>query len=215
MLLSRARTAQPETATQPDGRQASCGTLSKPSRRQQQLLPPLLMHAMDVLITTDEIQRRVGAIASDIHRDYPGGVHFVAVLKGAFVFTSDLIRAIPGDCSLDFIALSSYGKGLASSGQVQLLKDLDADIEGRDVIVIEDIVDTGLTLTYLVNILRARSPRTLKTACLLNKPSKRLVPLDIDYVGFAIDDRFVVGYGLDHSERYRNLPHVAVLNDVE
>jgi hypoxanthine phosphoribosyltransferase len=167
---------------------------------------------MTVLISADDIQRRVRAIADDIHRDHPDGVHLIAVLKGAFVFLSDLARALPGHCSLDFMAVSSYGKGSVSSGQVQLLKDLGSAIEGRDVVIVEDIVDTGLTLTYLQDILRARSPRRLRTACLLSKPSRRLVQVEVDYIGFSIEDRFVVGYGLDYAERYRNLPHIAVLD---
>jgi hypoxanthine phosphoribosyltransferase len=152
-------------------------------------------------------------MAAEIHRDHPNGVHLIAVLKGAFVFASDLARALPGDCSIDFMAVSSYDKGSTSSGQVQLLKDLDAAIEGRAVVIVEDIVDTGLTLTYLQDILRARAPRSLRTACLLSKPSRRLVPVAVDYIGFPIEDRFVVGYGLDYAERYRNLPHIAALDD--
>ena len=168
---------------------------------------------MNVLISAEDIQRRVREIAADIHRDLPGGVHLIAVLKGAFVFLSDLARVLPGRCSLDFMAVSSYGKGLSSSGQVQLLKDLDTAIEGLDVVIVEDIVDTGLTLTYLQDILRARSPRSLRTACLLSKPSRRLVEVQVDYVGFSIEDRFVVGYGLDYAEQHRNLPYIAVLDE--
>lgn len=168
---------------------------------------------MKVLISSDDIQQRVREMAADIQRDHPEGVHLVAVLKGAFVFLSDLARALPGPCSLDFMAVSSYGKNSSSSGQVQLLKDLDSGIEGRDVVIVEDIVDTGLTLTYLQDILRARSPRTLRTACLLSKPSRRQIEVKVDYVGFAIEDKFVVGYGLDYAEEYRNLPYIAVLND--
>src|SRR5687767_3646824 len=166
---------------------------------------------MDILIATDIIQSRVRELADDIRRDHPNGVHLVGVLKGAFVFMSDLSRAVGGDVSIDFIALSSYGSSATSSGQVQLLKDLDTSIEGRDVVIVEDIVDTGLTLTYLQDILRARAPRRLRTACLLSKPSRRKVPVVVDYVGFDIDDHFVVGYGLDHAERYRALPYIAVV----
>jgi hypoxanthine phosphoribosyltransferase len=167
---------------------------------------------LNILIPEHDIQKRVREIASDIHRDHPDGVHLIAVLKGAFVFLSDLARAMPGRCSIDFMAVSSYGKGSTSSGQVQLLKDLDSGIEGRDVVIIEDIVDTGLTLTYLQDILRARSPRSLRTACLLSKPSRRLVDVTVDYVGFSIEDRFVVGYGLDYAEQHRNLPYIAALD---
>jgi hypoxanthine phosphoribosyltransferase len=168
--------------------------------------------SMNVLIPADDIQHRVRDIATAIHRDHPDGVHLIAVLKGAFMFLSDLVRAFPGRCSLDFIALSSYGDGTSSSGQVQLLKDLDSTIEGRDVVIVEDIVDTGLTLEYLQQILRARAPRRLRTAALLSKPARRRVPVPVEYVGFEIDDRFVIGYGLDYAERYRNLPYIAVLD---
>ena len=167
---------------------------------------------MNILIAEQDIQNRVRDIAADIHRDHAEGVHLIAVLKGAFVFLSDLARAMPGHCSIDFMAVSSYGKGSTSSGQVQLLKDLDTGIEGREVVIIEDIVDTGLTLTYLQDILRARSPRSLRTACLLSKPSRRLVDVKVDYIGFSIEDRFVVGYGLDYAEQHRNLPFIAALD---
>ena|SRR5688572_6933912 len=167
---------------------------------------------MQVLISAEQIQVRVRELAAEIHRDHPDGVHLIAVLKGAFVFLSDLARAIPGSCSLDFMAVSSYGSSTKSSGQVQLLKDLDSGLEGRDVVIVEDIVDTGLTLTYMQQILQARSPRHLRTACLLSKPSRRKVAVPVDYIGFEIEDKFVVGYGLDYAERYRNLPHIAVID---
>ena len=172
------------------------------------------MSAQDVrtFIAVDDIQARVRALGEEIRRDHPDGVHLVCVLKGAFVFLSDLARAIGGAVTLDFIAVSSYGSGTQSSGQVQLLKDLDTPIEGRDVVIVEDIVDTGLTLTYLQDILRARAPRRLRTACLLSKPSRRKVDVPVEYVGFTIDDKFVVGYGLDYAERYRNLPEIAVIS---
>jgi hypoxanthine phosphoribosyltransferase len=170
---------------------------------------------LDILISAERIQTRVRGMADEIHRDHPAGVHLIAVLKGAFVFLSDLARAIPGGCSLDFMAVSSYGTSTKSSGQVQLLKDLQSTIEGRDVVIVEDIVDTGLTLEYLQNILHARKPRTLRTACLLSKPSRRQVDVNVDYIGFEIEDRFVVGYGLDFAEQYRNLPHIAVLDGDE
>ena len=166
---------------------------------------------MNVLISTEDIQRRVGEMAREIARDHPDGVHLIAVLKGAFVFLSDLARALPGHCSLDFMAVSSYGKSTSSSGQVQLLKDLESGLENRAVVIVEDIVDTGLTLTYLQDILRARNPRTLRTACLLSKPSRRKVDVTVEYVGFTIDDHFVVGYGLDYAEQYRNLPYIGLI----
>ena len=173
------------------------------------------MSAQDVrpFISAADIQARVHALGQEIRRDHPDGVHLVCVLKGAFVFLSDLARAIGGTVTLDFIAVSSYGAGTQSSGQVQLLKDLDAPLEGRDVVIVEDIVDTGLTLTYLQEILRARAPRRLRTACLLSKPSRRKVDVPVEYIGFTIEDKFVVGYGLDHAERYRNLPEIAVIAD--
>ena len=166
---------------------------------------------MDVLITTEDIQRRVRDMAADIARDHPRGVHLIAVLKGAFVFLSDLARELTVPCSLDFMAVSSYGKSTSSSGQVQLLKDLDSGLEGREVVIVEDIVDTGLTLSYLQDILRARSPRSLRTACLLSKPSRRQTDVKVEYVGFTIEDKFVIGYGLDFAEQYRNLPYIAVM----
>ena len=165
---------------------------------------------MQTLISTEEIQERVRALAQDIRRDHPNDLHLICVLKGAFVFLSDLMRSLPGPVTIDFMALSSYGARSSSSGEVRLLKDLDTGIEGRDVVIVEDIVDSGVTLTYLQDILRARGPRTLKTACLLSKPSRRRVDVLVEYVGFTIEDRFVVGYGLDHAEQHRNLPYIAI-----
>jgi hypoxanthine phosphoribosyltransferase len=165
----------------------------------------------DILLTERQIQDRIGEMAAEIRRDFPGDLHFVAVLKGAFVFLSDLVRRMDGHVSLDFMALSSYAKGTTSSGEVRLLKDLDTTLDGKHVVIVEDIVDTGLTLTYLQEILRARGPRTLRTACLLSKPSRRKVNVKVEYVGFTIEDRFVVGYGLDYAEQYRNLPYIAVV----
>jgi hypoxanthine phosphoribosyltransferase len=168
---------------------------------------------MQTLITADEIQARVRALGREIRSQHPDGVHLVCVLKGAFVFLSDLVRAIDGDCTLDFIAVSSYGSSTKSSGQVQLMKDLDTGLEGRDVVIVEDIVDTGLTLNYLQDILRARAPRQLRTACLLSKPSRRKTEVKVEYVGFTIEDKFVVGYGLDYGEKYRNLPYIGVIEE--
>jgi hypoxanthine phosphoribosyltransferase len=166
---------------------------------------------VNVLISTGDIRHRVREMAADIERDHPRGVHLIAVLKGAFVFLSDLARELTIPCSLDFMAVSSYGKSTSSSGQVQLLKDLGTGLEGRDVVIVEDIVDTGLTLSYLQDILRARAPRSLRTACLLSKPSRRQTEVKVEYVGFTIEDKFVVGYGLDYAEQYRNLPFIGVL----
>ena len=173
----------------------------------------LVYFAMNVLISADDIRDRVRALAQEIERDHPDGVHLVCVLKGAFIFLSDLARHLPGKTTLDFMAVSSYGTSTKSSGQVQVLKDLDSPLEGRDVLIVEDIVDTGLTLTYLQDILRARSPRRLRTACLLSKPSRRKIDVKVEYVGFTIADKFVVGYGLDYAEQHRNLPHIAVIGD--
>jgi len=167
---------------------------------------------MQTLLAARDIQERIVSLAADIGRDHPDGVHLVCVLKGAFMFLADLTRALEGDATLDFIAVSSYGTSTKSSGQVQLLKDLDASIEGRDVVIVEDIVDTGLTLNYLQDILRARAPRSLRSACLLSKPSRRVMAVKVEYVGFEIPDKFVVGYGLDYGDKYRNLPYIAVMD---
>lgn len=164
------------------------------------------------MISTSQIQDRVAELAQQIRADYPNGLHIIAVLKGAFIFMSDLVRHMEGNVSLDFMALSSYAKGTTSSGEVRVLKDLDTTLDGKDVLIVEDIVDTGLTLTYLQEILRARGPRVLRTACLLSKPSRRQVPVKVEYIGFTIEDKFVIGYGLDYAEQYRNLPYIGVLD---
>ena len=166
---------------------------------------------IETLITAEQIHARVAALAGEIRRDFPDGLHLIAVLKGAFMFLSDLVRNMQGEVSLDFMAVSSYAKGTTSSGEVRLLKDLDTTLDGRHVVIVEDIVDSGLTLMYLQEILRARGPKTLRTACLLSKPSRRLVDVKVEYIGFTIEDRFVVGYGLDYAEHYRNLPYIAVV----
>ena len=165
------------------------------------------------LIAEQDIQARIRSLAAEIERGYPAGegIHLVAILKGGFMFMADLVRAMSERVTMDFMAVSSYGKGTTSSGQVRVLKDLDSNVEGRNIILVEDIVDTGLTLHYLQALLRARKPKSLRTACLLSKPSRRKVGVEVDYVGFTIDDHFVVGYGLDYAEKYRNLPHIAVL----
>src|SRR5690349_21961966 len=165
----------------------------------------------EILLSSEQIQKRVAAMAAEIRRDFPDDLHVIAVLKGAFIFLSDLVRHMPGVLSLDFMAVSSYAKGTTTSGEVRLLKDLDTTLDGKHVVIVEDIVDTGLTLLYLQDILRARGPKTLRTACLLSKPSRRQVDVKVEYIGFTIEDRFVVGYGLDYAEQYRNLPHIAVL----
>jgi hypoxanthine phosphoribosyltransferase len=165
-----------------------------------------------VLISAEQIRVRVAEMAREIERDHPDGVHFIAVLKGAFMFLSDLARAIGGQASLDFMAVSSYATGTTSSGEVRLLKDLDTPLDGRHVLIVEDIVDTGLTLSYLQDTLRARGPKSLRTACLLSKPSRRKTDVKVEYTGFTIEDRFVVGYGLDYAEQFRNLPYIGVID---
>jgi hypoxanthine phosphoribosyltransferase len=166
-----------------------------------------------VLVTSEAIQARIRELGAEIERDHPAGeeIHLVGVLKGGFMFMADLIRTMSPRVTLDFIAVSSYQRSTRSSGEVRLLKDLDSGLEGRHVVIVEDIVDTGLTLTYLQDILRARSPETLRTACLLSKPSRRQVDVKVEYIGFTIEDKFVVGYGLDYAEKYRNLANIAVL----
>lgn len=167
---------------------------------------------LDILIDSRQLTARINEMAQEIRDAVPDGdVHFVCVLKGAFMFLSDLVRAMDDRVTLDFIAVSSYGSGKTSSGEVRLNKDVDTSLEGRHVVIIEDIVDTGLTLHYLQDILRRRGPQSLRTACLLSKPSRRKVDVTVDFVGFTIEDRFVVGYGLDYAEQYRNLPYIAVM----
>jgi hypoxanthine phosphoribosyltransferase len=167
---------------------------------------------LKVLIRSTAIRKRVIEVAHKITRDYRGErVHLVGVLKGACIFLSDLVREIGLDTSIDFMAVSSYGKQKESSGQVRLLKDLDSSIEGLNVIVVEDILDTGLTLTYLLRVLQQRRPKSLRIAAMLDKPSRRIKPVEGDYVGFKIPNEFVVGYGLDYAERYRNLKDVCTL----
>src|SRR3981081_3571392 len=173
------------------------------------LMPDL--RPAEILLSQAQIQKRVAELAGEIRQDFPDGLHLIAVLKGAFMFLSDLVRHMTGDVSLDFMAVASYAKGTTSSGEVRLLKDLDTGLDGKDVLIVEDIVDTGLTLTYLQDILRARGPHVLRTACFLSKPSRRQIDVKVEYIGFTIEDRFVVGYGLDFVEQYRNLPHIAVL----
>jgi len=166
-----------------------------------------------ILITSVRIQKKIREMARQIRNDFRGEpLHLVGVLKGAVFFLSDLARQIPGEVSFDFIAVSSYGKETRSTGQVKLTRDLDANIEGRTVIVVEDILDTGLTLQYLLRVFEQRKPKRLRVAVLLDKQDRRLAAVRADYVGFKIPNEFVVGYGLDYDERYRNLPHVGVLS---
>lgn len=169
---------------------------------------------IEVMITAAEIQQKIKEIGAAIARDYAGRKpELICVLKGALVFMSDLIRAIDLELSLDFIAVSSYGKGVSTTGEVRIIKDLDEPLSGRDIILVEDILDTGLTLSYLVNSFRARGATSVKIVTLLNKPERRKAQVDADYIGFTIPDKFVVGYGLDFAERYRNLPYIGVVKE--
>ncbi|HET7140849.1 MAG TPA: hypoxanthine phosphoribosyltransferase [Candidatus Limnocylindria bacterium] len=166
----------------------------------------------EILLGAEEIQARVRELGQQLAADYAGRFPvLVSVLKGSIIFLADLVRATPIPLSVDLMELSSYGASTESSGQVRILKDLSGPITGRDVIVVEDIIDTGLTLNYLLKYLRDRSPSSVTICCLLDKPARRLADIQIDYRGFTIPDRFVIGYGLDYDERYRNLPYIGVL----
>jgi hypoxanthine phosphoribosyltransferase len=168
----------------------------------------------EVLVAEGDLQKRVGELAAEISRDYEGRPPLlVAILKGAVPFLADLMREMSIDCELDFMAVSSYGSSTDSSGVVRILKDLDAPIEGRDVLIVEDIIDSGLTLHYLLKNLKARGPSSVEVCSLLTKPERRRVDLPIKYVGFEIPNRFAIGYGLDHDQRFRNLPYVAALSE--
>ena len=168
----------------------------------------------EILVQPDDLSRRVRELGSQISADYEGrDLLLVGVLKGAVFFLSDLMRHISVPCEVDFMAVASYGSATDSSGVVRILKDLDAAIEQRHVLIVEDIIDSGLTLQYLLRNLGARDPASIEVCALLTKPERRKVELEPRYVGFEIPNRFVVGYGLDHGERYRNLPYVAVLEE--
>ena len=165
-----------------------------------------------VLFSEEELKNRVAEIAAEITRDYAGKEPLlVSVLRGSFVFMADLVRQINLPCTVDFMSVSSYGAGTSSSGQVKIIKDLSEQIEGKDLIVVEDILDSGNTLSYLLKILQARHPASVRLCTLLDKPSRRVKEVELHYAGFSIPDYFVVGYGLDYAERYRNLPYIGVL----
>ncbi len=169
---------------------------------------------LEPLFSAEEIQNRIASLGAEIARDYAGrNPLLLGVLKGAVIFLSDLMRAIDLQLAVEFMAISSYGEATRSSGEVKIVKDLDVPIEGRDILIVEDIVDTGLTLSYLMANLRSRGANSVKLAALLNKQERRLREVQIDYLGFTIPDAFVVGYGLDFAERYRNLPYIAVIKD--
>jgi hypoxanthine phosphoribosyltransferase len=166
-----------------------------------------------VLISRGRVQKRITEMAKQIRKDFPGEpLHLVGVLKGAVFFLTDLGKQIPGEVSFDFIAVSSYGTETHTSGQVRLTRDLDSSIEGKTVIVVEDILDTGMTLQYLLRVFEQRKPKRIRVAVLLDKPERRIAAVTADYVGFTIPNEFVVGYGLDYAERYRNRPDVGVLS---
>lgn len=166
-----------------------------------------------VLLTEQQIQTRIRELGAQIDADYPEGpIYLIGILKGACFFLADLARVLKRQARIDFIGVSSYGKGKTSSGEVKLTKDLDVSVEGAHVLIVEDIVDSGVTLTYLMHVLEQRRPRTLKIATLLDKPERRIKPVTVSYVGFQIPDEFVVGYGLDYAEDYRNLRDICLLD---
>jgi hypoxanthine phosphoribosyltransferase len=172
------------------------------------------MATLRVLLSEDQIHSRIQELGAQIDQDYPHGpVYLIAILKGACFFLSDLARAMKTPARIEFVGISSYGKGKTTSGQVKLTKDLDVSVEGQDVIVVEDIVDSGVTLSYLVHVFQQRRPKSLRIATFLDKPERRQRPVHVDYVGFKIPDEFVVGYGLDYAEDYRNLRDVCVLQE--
>ena len=167
-----------------------------------------------VFLPAGQIQDRVRQMGQEISRDYPEGpIYLIAILKGAFIFLADLARSIETPSRIEFIGISSYGRGKTSSGEVKLTKDLDVSIEGQHVLVVEDIVDSGVTLNYLINLLEQRKPKSLRIATLLDKPDRRMRDVDVAYVGFQIPDEFVVGYGLDFAEDYRSLGDICVLSE--
>ena len=177
------------------------------------MLRSVAMASPTVLIDQAALAARIRSLAGEIRAALPNDdIHFVCVLKGAFMFLADLVRALDERVTVDFIAVSSYGSQTTTSGVVRLVKDVDSSLEGRHVVIVEDIVDTGLTLHYLQDILRRRRPASLHTVCLLSKPARRKVDVEVDFIGFTIEDHFVVGFGLDFDEKHRNLPYVGLLD---
>src|SRR5436305_6511810 len=167
-----------------------------------------------VLITAEQIQARILELGEKISKDYPtGNLHMICILKGAVYFMTDLTRALKRDVLVDFMGISTYGRGKTSSGEVRVTKDLDISLEGADVVIVEDIVDSGVTLNYLLHVLEQRKPHSIRIAALLDKPERRLRPVHVSYVGFQIPDQFVVGYGLDYAEKYRNLDSICLMED--
>lgn len=170
--------------------------------------------SLRLLYSAQQIQKRIEEMGAQIDADYPdGSLHLVCILKGACFFLADLARAIERDIVIDFMGISSYGVSKSTSGAVQLTKDLDTSVEGADVLLVEDIVDSGVTLNYLINVLQQRKPRSVRVAALLDKPERRQRPVKVTYVGFQIPDEFVVGFGLDYAEQYRNLKDICVLEE--
>lgn len=169
-----------------------------------------------VMLSQEEIENKVTELAKQIEKDYEGqDLLLVGILKGASVFVADLMRKINLNVNIDFMSVSSYGSGTVSSGTVKILKDLDVDIKDKNVLIVEDIIDSGITLRNLYDTLMTREPRNLKLCTLLNKPARKKVDVNVDYVGFVIEDKFIVGYGIDYDEKYRNLPYIAIVEDVE
>ncbi len=169
-----------------------------------------------VMFSQEEIEAKVIELAKQIEKDYKGqDLLLVGILKGASVFVADLMRKIDLNVNIDFMSVSSYGSGTVSSGTVKILKDLDVDIKDKNVLIVEDIIDSGITLRNLYDTLMTREPKSLKLCTLLNKPARKKVDVDVDYVGFVIEDKFIVGYGIDYDEKYRNLPYIAIVEDVE
>ena len=167
-----------------------------------------------VLLASNQIQSRIREMGEQISADYPdGSLHLICILKGACFFLTDLARAMTRDVFVDFMGISTYGKGKTSSGEVKVTKDLDISLEGADVLIVEDIVDSGITLNYLMQLLQQRKPKSLRIATLLDKPERRQRPVEVSYVGFRIPDKFVVGYGLDFGEKYRNLDDICILEE--
>lgn len=164
-----------------------------------------------VLVPAEKIHERIVELGKQISSDYPGPIIMIGILKGAFIFMSDLARAIDNPIRIDFMGISSYGSAKTTSGEVRVTKDLDMSVEGLDVLIVEDIVDSGVTLTYLIHMLSQRRPRSIRVAALLDKPERRMRPVKVNYCGFEIPDEFVVGYGLDYAENYRNLKEICVL----
>src|SRR5206468_342630 len=210
MLSARRCRERPPARISTSGREVR-GSCNQPGST---LLGPMTDPNLPVLISSEKIQARVRELGEQISNDYPNGnLHMICILKGACFFLTDLARAMKRDVFVDFMGISTYGKGKTSSGEVKVTKDLDISLEGADVLIVEDIVDSGITLNYLMHVLDQRRPHSIRIAALLDKPERRLRPVHVSYVGFEIPDEFVVGYGLDYGEKYRTLSDICVLED--